>query len=151
MLRKKIQLASIVIAMIVPAFAQVQAPVMGYLPEGGTLRTIYGLPFAGSVGDPRTFERPLSLLEISPDQTRGLAVTADTSALTMLAPDGEQCRLGPAARVAAIEGGIANRAEENAPRFPRGGQGFAGQRRQIAAERRAAYEPFAKFEIVAVL
>jgi hypothetical protein len=68
------------------ACAQVQGPVMGYFPDGGFPRTIYGIPPAGRVGDPLATDRPLSQIEISPDQTRALALAADTGALVLLTP-----------------------------------------------------------------
>jgi hypothetical protein len=73
-------------AVTVAACAQVRGPFMGYLPEDGALRPIYGIPAAGSVGDPLAIDRALSRIEVSPDQTRALALAADTGALTLLAP-----------------------------------------------------------------
>ena len=49
---------------------------MGYLPEKGALRILYGIPGAGSVSAPQLTDRTLSLLEVSPDQMRALAIAA---------------------------------------------------------------------------
>ncbi len=68
------------------ACAQVRGPVMGYLPDNGALRTLYGIPASGWVGGAVAPDRALSLIEMSPDQSRGLAVAADTGALMLLAP-----------------------------------------------------------------
>jgi hypothetical protein len=68
----------------VGASAQVRGPVMGYLPDNGALRTLYGIPAAGWVGDPIAPDRALSLIEMSPDQSLALAIAADTGALMLL-------------------------------------------------------------------
>ena len=60
-------------ALAVGASAQVSGPVMGYLPDNGTLRTLFGIPASGWVGDAVTPDRALSLIEMSPDQSRALA------------------------------------------------------------------------------
>ncbi len=73
-------------ALAVRASAQVQGPVIGYLPDNGGLRTLYGIPAAGWVGDAVPTDRALSLIEISPDESRGLAIDAATGALMLLAP-----------------------------------------------------------------
>ena len=73
-------------ALTVGACAQVRGPVMGYLPDGGALRTLYGIPAAGWVGDAVAPDRPLSSIEMSPDQSRALAIAADTAALMLLTP-----------------------------------------------------------------
>jgi hypothetical protein len=73
-------------ALTVGASAQVRGPVMGYLPDNGALRTLYGIPAAGWVGDPIAPDRALSLIEMSPDQSRALAIAADTGALMLLMP-----------------------------------------------------------------
>jgi hypothetical protein len=73
-------------ALTVGACAQVRGPVMGYLPDSGALRTLYGIPAAGWVGDAVPPDRPLSSIEVSPDQSRALGIAADTGALMMLAP-----------------------------------------------------------------
>jgi hypothetical protein len=73
-------------ALTVGASAQVRGPVMGYLSDSGALRTLYGIPAAGWVGDAVTPDRPLSRIEVSPDQSRALAIAADTGALNLLTP-----------------------------------------------------------------
>jgi hypothetical protein len=73
-------------ALAVRASAQVTGPVMGYLPDNGALRTLYGIPGSGWVGAAVAPDRALTLIEMSPDQSRALAVAADTGALMMLAP-----------------------------------------------------------------
>ncbi|MDP8990948.1 MAG: hypothetical protein M3N41_12825 [Acidobacteriota bacterium] len=70
----------------VGARAQVRGPVMGYLPDNGALRTLYGIPASGWVGGAVTPDRALSLIEVSPDQSRALAIAADTGALLLLTP-----------------------------------------------------------------
>ena len=65
------------------ALAQVQGPVMGYLPDGGTLRTISGIPAAGSVGVAISPGGAFSRIEVSPDQTQALAVAAGSGAVML--------------------------------------------------------------------
>jgi hypothetical protein len=65
------------------AQAQVGAPVIGYVPDGGTVRTMSGIPAAGSIGAPMNAGGVFSRIEVSPDQTRALAVTADTGAVVL--------------------------------------------------------------------
>ena len=70
-------------ALTVAACAQVQGPIMGYLPEKGALRILNGIPGAGSVGLGITPGGAFSRIEVSPDQTQALAVAADTGAVML--------------------------------------------------------------------
>jgi hypothetical protein len=65
------------------AWAQVQGPVMGYLPDGGTLRTMSGIPAAGSVGGAITLGGAFASIEVSPDQSEALAVAAGSGAVML--------------------------------------------------------------------
>ncbi len=65
------------------AWAQVQGPVMGYLPDGGALRTMFGIPGAGSIGGSTIPGGVFSRIEVSPDQTQALAVAAGTGGVTL--------------------------------------------------------------------
>jgi hypothetical protein len=65
------------------ACAQVQGPIMGYLPDKGALRILNGIPGAGSVGVGITPGGAFSRIEVSPDQTQALAVAADTGAVML--------------------------------------------------------------------
>jgi hypothetical protein len=56
---------------------------MGYLPDGGTLRTMSGIPAAGSVGAAITSSGTFSRIEVSPDQTHALAVAAESGAVML--------------------------------------------------------------------
>lgn len=75
--------AACFLALAGAAWAQVQGPVMGYLPDGGALRTISGIPSAGSVGVAITPGGAFSHIEVSPDQTEALAVAANTGAVML--------------------------------------------------------------------
>src|ERR1700680_1654380 len=77
--------AALFFALTVATCAQVRGPAMGYLPENGALRTLYGTPGAGSVGNAIPPDRILSLIEVSPAQSRALAVDANSGALVLLA------------------------------------------------------------------
>lgn len=71
------------LAMASAASAQLSGPTMGYLPEEGTLRVISGIPAAGSVGDAFTPDPAFTRIEVSPDQTRALAIAKDGNALIL--------------------------------------------------------------------
>jgi hypothetical protein len=75
--------AAISFALAGAAWAQVQGPVMGYLPDGGALRVMPGIPGAGWVGGAITPSGAFSRIEVSPDQTQALAVAADTGAVML--------------------------------------------------------------------
>ena len=93
MRRNHIPSILIFFALTVVARAQVRGPIMGYLPEKGALRILNGIPGAGSVSAPHLSDRTLSLIEVSPDQTRALAIAADTGALVSLTPGAESTAL----------------------------------------------------------
>jgi hypothetical protein len=44
--------AAMVLLLFAPAWGQVSAPLLGFLPEGNQLRPIFGVPAAATVGDP---------------------------------------------------------------------------------------------------
>ena len=83
MRRSAVFRASIFIVLAGAARAQVQGPVMGYLPDGGTLRTMPGIPAAGWIGGAITPGGAFSRIQVSPDQTQALAVAADTGAVML--------------------------------------------------------------------
>lgn len=73
----------ILLALTAAAWGQVQGPVMGYLPDGGTLRTMSGIPAAGSMGGAIVPGGVFSSIEVSPNQTQALAVAAGTGAVML--------------------------------------------------------------------
>lgn len=75
--------ASFFLALAGAAWAQVQGPVIGFLPDGGTLYTMSGIPAAGSIGGAITAGGAFSRIEVSPDQARALAVAADSGAVML--------------------------------------------------------------------
>ncbi len=75
--------ASFFLVLAGAACAQVQGPVIGYLPDAGGLRTMTGIPAAGSVGGAITADGVFSHIEVSPNQTQALAVTAGTGAVML--------------------------------------------------------------------
>ena len=75
--------SAIFFALAGAAWAQVQGPVMGYLPDGGALRTMSGIPAAGFVGVTIPAGGAFSRIEVSPDQTQALAVVAETGAVVL--------------------------------------------------------------------
>jgi hypothetical protein len=83
MRRNTLLQASFFLALTGAAWAQVEGPVIGYLPDGGSLRTMSGIPAAGSVGGAITPGGAFSRIEISPNQTQALAVAAGNGAVTL--------------------------------------------------------------------
>jgi hypothetical protein len=85
------------------AWGQISGPVLGYLPEGGSIRTMYGLPAAGAVGAALNTGRALTLSTVSPNQNFALGVAADTGELLLVIPSAD----GSAAAVSSVSGAAA--------------------------------------------
>ena len=75
--------AFVFLAVAGAAWAQVGGPVMGYLPDGGALRMMSGIPGAGSVGAALATDVAFSRIEVSPNQTQALAIAADSGAVML--------------------------------------------------------------------
>jgi hypothetical protein len=90
------------------AWGQISGPVLGYLPEGDSIRTMYGLPAAGAVGAALNTGRALTLSTISPNQNFALGVAADTGELLLVIPsaDGSAAAVSPVGGAAAGASGI---------------------------------------------
>ncbi|HTD43569.1 MAG TPA: hypothetical protein VK687_05285 [Bryobacteraceae bacterium] len=71
------------------AWGQVGGPVLGYLPNGNSIRTMYGLPAAGIVGAALNTGRALALSAVSPSQNFALGVAADTGELLLVTPSAD--------------------------------------------------------------
>lgn len=71
------------------AWGQIGGPVLGYLPEGNSIRTMYGLPAAGAVGAALNTGRALTLSAVSPNQNFALGVAADTGELLLVIPSAD--------------------------------------------------------------
>jgi hypothetical protein len=69
------------------AFAQIGAPVLGYLPDGSGIRPVYGIRGAATVAPPLDFGRDFSRIAISPSQDYAIATDA-TSGTVLLIPSG---------------------------------------------------------------
>ena len=85
------------------AWGQISGPVLGYLPEGDSIRTMYGLPAAGAVGAALNTGRALTLSAVSPNQNFALGVAADTGELLLVIPsaDGSAATVFPVSDAAA--------------------------------------------------
>jgi hypothetical protein len=90
------------------AWGQISGPVLGYLPEGDSIRTMYGLPAAGAVGAALNTGRALTLSAVSPNQNFALSVAADTGELLLVIPsaDGSAAAVSPVSGAAAGASGI---------------------------------------------
>ena len=85
------------------AWSQISGPVLGYLPEGDSIRTMYGLPAAGAVGATLNTGRALTLSAVSPNQNLALGVAADTGELLLVIPSAD----GSVAAVSSVSGAAA--------------------------------------------
>lgn len=85
------------------AWGQIGGPVLGYLPDGGSLRTMYGLPAAGAVGAALNTGRALTVSAVSPSQNFALGVAADTGELLLVIPSAG----GSVAAVSSVSGAAA--------------------------------------------
>ena len=74
------------LALASAARAQLGGPVLGYLPDGDSLRTMYGLPAAGAVGAALNTGRAFAVSAVSPSQNFALGVAADTGELLLVVP-----------------------------------------------------------------
>ncbi|MGH9648668.1 MAG: hypothetical protein ACRD4E_17845, partial [Bryobacteraceae bacterium] len=66
-----------------PAFAQVGAPQLGWVPDGTRIRPVYGIPAAAAVGDPIPADQDFSQIAASPARDYVLVVAADTGAVSL--------------------------------------------------------------------
>jgi len=78
--------AFVVFAVSGVALGQVGAPVLGYVPDGSSLRQIHGIAAAGLVEIGLSVGRDLALMEVSPSQTLALATASNTGELLVLTP-----------------------------------------------------------------
>jgi hypothetical protein len=69
-------------------YAQVGAPVLGFVPDGNRVRPVFGIPAAASISDPLSIPRGIARMAASPQQDYVLASTADTGEVVLMAPDG---------------------------------------------------------------
>ncbi len=90
-------------ALMGAAYGQLSGPVMGYLPDGSSLRPINGIPAAGTVGAAVTADRNLSLLQVAPGQALALATAYDNGQvlLVTLGSGGQALQLAPVTGAAA--------------------------------------------------
>jgi len=68
------------------AFAQVGGPVLGYVPDGGRVRTVYGIPATAAVGAALDQDRSYAQITISPRQDYALATDANSGEALLIRP-----------------------------------------------------------------
>jgi len=68
------------------AWAQVVGPVLGYVPDSGTIRPVYGIPAAAAVMGPIDPRRTLASMAVSPHQDFVFGVAADSGAALLILP-----------------------------------------------------------------
>lgn len=81
-----------------PALAQVGGPVLGYLPDGGSIRTMYGIPASAAIGPVLSAAQTFSKAVASPGGSFALAST-DTGEVAVLSPSN-----GPSLQAAVVPG-----------------------------------------------
>ena len=70
------------------ALAQVEAPVLGYLPDGARIRPVYGIPGAATVAPPVDFGRDFGRIAVSPRQDYAIATDASSGQVLIAMPGG---------------------------------------------------------------
>ena len=73
--------AVLVLTASASAWAQVEAPVFGYLPDGTHLRPVFGIPASASIGAAADFGRDFARIAVSPRQDLAIVAAADTGAV----------------------------------------------------------------------
>ena len=71
-----------------PVFAQVGAPWLGYVPDGGRLRPVFGIPASATVAGAIDSGVSLARLVVSPQQDYALGVDAESGRVMLLAGSG---------------------------------------------------------------
>ena len=69
-------------------YAQVGAPVLGFVPDGDRVRPVLGLPASASISAPLSINRGFAHLGASPRQDYLLGSASDNGEVMLLAPDG---------------------------------------------------------------
>lgn len=70
------------------ARAQVGAPVLGYLPDSGKIRPVYGIPSASTVAAPLDYGQDFALIAVSPLQNFAIVTNSATGAVLLALPAG---------------------------------------------------------------
>jgi hypothetical protein len=78
--------ALLVVLFAVTSWAQITAPVLGYVQQGPGIRVLHGIPAAGFVGGMLDTGVDLALIRISPRQDYILATAADTGQVLTIVP-----------------------------------------------------------------
>ena len=68
------------------AWAQVEAPLLGYLPDSGKIRPVYGIPAAAAIVSPLDYGPDFALLAVAPGQDYALASVAASGAVVLISP-----------------------------------------------------------------
>ena len=68
------------------AWGQINAPLLGYLPDGGRIRPAYGIPGASAVSGAIDLGRELAQISVSPRQDYVLGAAADTGEALLIRP-----------------------------------------------------------------
>jgi hypothetical protein len=79
------------------AWAQVGAPVLGYLPDAGHIRPVHGIPAAATVAAPLNYAQDFSRIAVSPLQNFAVVTSADTGTVLLAASSGSTTPLPGAA------------------------------------------------------
>jgi hypothetical protein len=66
-----------------PGWSQVGAPLLGYLPDGKTIRPVYGMAAAAAVSAPLDYGRDFGLIAVSPSQDFAVVTDADSGAVLL--------------------------------------------------------------------
>jgi hypothetical protein len=70
------------------AWAQVGVPVLGYLPDGGKIRPVYGIPAAATVAAPLDYGQDFALIGVSPLQNFAIVTAVSTGTVSLATAGG---------------------------------------------------------------
>jgi hypothetical protein len=90
--------AAIVLILTGSAWAQVSAPLLGWLPESKQIRAMNGLPGAAALGDVVNAGRKLAAITVSPSQNYVLAKDGTSGQVLLILPGVSTSTVGVAAR-----------------------------------------------------
>lgn len=87
-------------------WAQVNTPVLGSVPDGGTVRTMYGIPASGVLGPAASISRDLMHTVAAPSGSFAVGVTADGGQPVVMTLSGNEAKLASIMGAAAGADGV---------------------------------------------
>src|SRR5690349_22306389 len=86
-MRQRFLLIACCLGAAAASFAQVGAPQLGWVPDGTSIRPVYGIPAAAAVGAPVPVNQEFSRVAASPARNYVLVSAADTGSVSVYTPE----------------------------------------------------------------